>query len=76
MRSPKYRTLKRFHGCGLRKPCGLCDYYMNCLESWWDSCCVVLPDGTHGYSRKEALGRDCLRPCILCCASSLPEALR
>lgn len=53
----KYR---RFAGCPWWRFCLFCRYRVQCLYDTYDSMVVVLPDGTHSYSRKEARERGLL----------------
>lgn len=49
-----YRRFKREQGCRLKKPCLCCCHRLRCLEAAYDDMVVVLPDGTHTYSRNQA----------------------
>ncbi len=56
----RYGKFKREQGCRLKTPCLICRHRLRCLESAYDDMVVVLPDGTHSYSRSEARKRGLL----------------
>ena len=49
----RYLKIKRFLGCRKKRPCILCPYENGCMEAWWDEQVIVMPDGTHTFSRAE-----------------------
>ena len=56
----RYQRFKREQGCRLKKPCIICPHRLRCLEAAWDDMVIILPDGTHSYSRSEARKRGLL----------------
>ena len=50
----RYQKFKRLQGCRLKKPCLICPHRRRCLEAAWDDMVVIMPDGSHSYSRNEA----------------------